>query len=204
MNYKKSGEICKLLKITPTTLNRWIKEGKIQYQKINSRKFLYDIDSIIKPIETERINILYSRVSNSNQKQDLKRQTELIKSYMIAKGIIPDLIFEEIASGMNENRKQLNEIIDLIINKKIEKIYITYKDRLTRFGFDYFKNLCEKFNTEIIIINGTQEEDFQTELTQDLISIIHHFSMKLYSNRKKILKNFQQQLKQCELSEEIL
>lgn len=137
MNYKKSGETCKLLKITPVTLNRWVKLGKIKYEKINSRKFLYDVDSVINTINknNNKLNIIYSRVSNSNQKKDLVNQTSIIKQYMLSNGIIPDITFEEIASGMNDNRKKLNELIDLIIDRKVNTIFITFKDRLTRFRF---------------------------------------------------------------------
>ena len=114
---------------------------------------------------------------------------------MISNGIIPDLIFEDIASGMNENRINLSKLIHLVTTNQIDKVYISYKDRLTRFGFNYFVNFFKEFDTEIIILNASKEEDFQEELTQDLISIIHHFSMKLYSNRRKLLKEFTKNLK---------
>lgn len=197
MNYKTSGEICKLLKITPMTLCRWKNEGIIQFQKITNKKYLYDIDSVIKTnsYNEKRKNVIYSRVSNSKQKDDLVHQTKIIQEYMVSNGIIPDMIFEEIASGMNENRIQLNKLIQLVIQNKIDKIFISFKDRLTRFGFDYFVNFFKEFGTEIVILNSTKEEDFQSELTQDLISIIHHFSMKLYSNRRKVLKNIEKDLK---------
>lgn len=113
---------------------------------------------------------------------------------MISKGVIPKEIYDDVASGMNENRKSFNKLIDAVISGKIENIYISYKDRLTRFGYQYFETLFEKFGTKIIVINSTTEEDFQSELTQDLISIIHHFSMKMYSNRRKILKELQKNL----------
>lgn len=195
-NYKTSGEICKLLKITPMTLCRWKKEGIIQFQKITHKKYLYDIDSVIKSnaYYERRKNVIYSRVSNSKQKDDLKNQTKIIQEYMASNGIIVDMIFEEIASGMNENRAQLNKLIQLVIQNKIDKIYVSFKDRLTRFGFDYFVQFFKEFGTEIVVINSTKEEDFQQELTQDLISIIHHFSMKMYSNRRKVLKEIKKKI----------
>lgn len=195
MNYISSGQICSILKITPMTLKRWKDSGIIEYKKITNKKFLYDLDSVLKESHKEiRQNIVYSRVSNSKQKEDLDRQTEIIKSYMLTNGIIPDLIFEEIASGMNENRKEFQKILQLVFQYKINKIYISYKDRLTRFGFDYFKQIFAMFGTEIVILNATKEEDFQEELTQDLISIIHHFSMKMYSHRRQILKEMKKRI----------
>ena len=198
MNYKRSGEICEILKISNMTLSRWRRNGLVQYKQLSSKKILYDLDSIEgykseKP--NNRKNVIYARVSNSKQKEDLDRQINLIKSYMISNGIIPDLIFEDIASGMNENRINLSKLVHLVTTNQVDKIYISYKDRLTRFGFDYFVNFFKEFGTEIIILNASKEEDFQEELTQDLISIIHHFSMKLYSNRRKLLKEFTKNLK---------
>ena len=69
------------------------------------------------------------------------------------------------------------------------------KDRLTRFGYGYLENLFKHFGTKIVHINSSSEEDFQQELTEDIISIIHHFSMKMYSNRRKILKTTEDELK---------
>ena len=96
---------------------------------------------------------------------------------------------------MNENRNELNKLIDDVINNKIQKIFITYKDRLTRFGFDYFKNIFNKHNCEIIVLNNKIDETaFEEELTKDLIDIIHHFSMKMYSHRRQQLKQIEKEL----------
>ena len=189
MNYKSSAEVCKLLQISRPTLKVWRETGRISSIKLSERKYLYDVDSIMKDGSADlRMNVIYARVSNTKQEKDLKTQVQVITSYMVSNGIIPNETFEEIASGMNENRPQLNKLIQLVIENKISKIYISYKDRLTRFGFDYFRNLFSMYGTEIVILNASKEEDFQQELTQDLISVIHYFSMKMYSNRRKELK----------------
>ena len=123
------------------------------------------------------------------------KQKQILIDYCNANGICPDLILTEIASGMNENRKEFNNLIDMVINNEINKIFITYKDRLTRFGFDYFANLFKKFDVEIVTLNNPIDEvNLEQELTEDLISIIHHFSMKMYSNRRKKLKEIQKEL----------
>ena len=95
---------------------------------------------------------------------------------------------------MNEERKVFNKLIDDVISGKVVKIFITYKDRLTRFGFSYFEKLFKRFGCEIVTINATNETTFEQELTQDLISIIHHFSMKMYSNRRSKLKQIVEEL----------
>ena len=113
---------------------------------------------------------------------------------MIVNGIIPDLVLTDIASGMNEERTNFNKLLQLVVTDKINKVYISYKDRLTRFGFGYFEQIFKMYGTEIVIMNLTDESSFQQELTEDLVSVIHHFSMKMYSNRRKILKETQANL----------
>lgn len=196
-NYKSAKEIKEIFKITSQTLNNWRRNGQIKYNKINSRNILYDIDSVnsFNENKSTRINIIYSRVSQNKQKNDLLKQTQILTDYANANGYKIGKIYEEIASGMNENRKQFDEIIDQVIQHKINKIFVTYKDRLTRFGFGYFENLFKKYNTEIVVLNEENNTTFEEEMVQDLISIIHYFSMKMYSNRRKILKKVEKELK---------
>lgn len=190
-----STEICEKFKIKRQTLCGWKKNGTIKFESINRRKFLYDSNSVaILNNGVERLNVVYARVSNTKQKDDLDRQVKFIKEFMIVNGIIPDLVLTDIASGMNEERTNFNKLLQLVVTDKINKVYISYKDRLTRFGFGYFEQIFKMYGTEIVIMNLTDESSFQQELTEDLVSVIHHFSMKMYSNRRKILKETQANL----------
>ena len=195
MNYVTAKEAKNILKINATTLKSWKDKGILSYKKLSDKKILYDIDSVLNnsDINDNRLNVIYARVSNTKQHNDLLNQIELVKSYCITNGIKISKVYQDIASGMNENRKEFNILINDVISGKIKNIYISFKDRLTRFGFDYFKNLFQKYNVNIIILDELEESNkmFQDELTEDLISIIHHFSMKLYSNRRKKLKEIE-------------
>ena len=141
--------------------------------------------------EDNRKVCIYARVSTTKQSKDLADQIEYLKKYLVSNGLNPELVFSDIASGMNENRSGLNEMIDQIIKGKISKVVISHKDRLTRFGFDYFEHLFEKFNVTIEVVNLEDEKSFQDEITEDLISIIHHFSMKLYGKRRNKCKELE-------------
>ena len=188
MNYVSAKGARTLLHINATTLKKWKDTGLLKYKKLSSKKILYDIDSISTENKIlDKQNVIYARVSNTKQYEDLQMQIEIIKKYCLSNGIIINKIYQDIASGMNENRKDFNILINDVISGKINKIYISFKDRLTRFGFDYFKNLFAKYDTQIIVLDELEESSktFQDELTEDLISIIQHFSMKLYSNRRK-------------------
>jgi predicted site-specific integrase-resolvase len=143
----------------------------------------------------KRKNVLYARVSNTKQKDDLERQKQILRQFMASNGFVVDEEYSDIASGMNESRAGFTKLVKECLEGKIDTIFVTYKDRLTRFGFGYIESILSSLGTKIVIINATKEEDFQQELTQDLVSIIHHFSMKMYSNRRKILKEVEEKIK---------
>lgn len=212
MEFYTGKEVKKMLNISDTTLMRYRNDGLVKFSKISERKFLYEkntIDMLLngtkideKVKEEIRKNVIYTRVSTTKQKDDLVKQEQLLKDFCNTNGIIVDEIFSEVASGMNENRSELNKLIKLVTENKIEKIYITYKDRLTRFGFGYIEYLCNLYNTKIVILNNTiNKESFENELSNDLISIIHHFSMKLYGKRRSELNTIKKQLETKENGE---
>ena len=196
MKYVSAKEAKKYFQISGQTLKVWKDTNKILTKQFSQKKILYDIDSV-NNITDNRKNVIYARVSCSNQKQSLDNQIELIKSYMISRGIKVDDIYAEIASGINEDRNELSRLIHDIDNEQINKVYITFKDRLTRFGFNYLKSMFENHGTEIIVLDNNEDtnEDYKNELVEDLISIIHRYSNKLYSNRIKELKEIEKILK---------
>jgi len=190
----KSKEFKKILGLSNQALYERRKKNQLKFKKINGIYFYWLEDNI--ETDTNRGNAIYCRVSNKKQKDDLDRQERILKEYAISNGFKVDYIFKDIASGMNESRNNLNELIKLIVENKINKVFISYKDRLTRFGYNYFEYIFKMFGTEIVVVNLTEEKDFQTELIQDLISIIHYFSMKIYSNRRKELNTLKKILQQ--------
>ena len=109
---------------------------------------------------------------------------------MYAKGYQFEII-SDIGSGINYNKKRLNQLIDMITNSEVEKIVILYKDRLLRFGFEIIENLCNKYGTTIEIIDNTEKIEEQ-ELVEDLIQIVTIFSCRLQGKRankaKKMIK----------------
>ena len=143
-------------------------------------------------VHQKRLIVTYSRVSSHGQRDDLKSQQSFIENFVASNGLQVDENLSDIGSGLNYERKNFLKILELVEQGKIEKIIIAHKDRFVRFGFDYFQNFCKKHNTEIVIINLDSCSPEQ-EFTEDLISIIHCFSSKLYGLRKynkntKVLK----------------
>lgn len=190
--YLSAKQVKDLYQITSQTLYNWRKFGKIRFKILPSGRFVYLSNENVVPI---RKNVIYSRVSNTKQKDDLIRQQQILRQYMTSNGIAVDKEYFDIASGMNETRKGFINLLRDCSSGIIDTIFITYKDRLVRFGFNTIETLLKLYDVKIIVINATKEEDVQQELTQDLISIIHHFSMRMYSNRRKMLKELQEKIK---------
>lgn len=180
--------------ITSQTLYNWRNSGKVNFFRTPGGKILYE------PLEAEvhepstRMHVVYGRVSSSGQKSDLENQLSILKSYVASNGNPVGAVFSDIASGMNGSRKGLMNLFSKIQEGVVDTVYVTFKDRLTRFGFDTLENIAKISGTKIVILNTTGEEDYQEELTQDLISIIHHFSAKIYSKRRKILNQMAKEL----------
>ena len=193
MRFVTAKEAKEYFRINGATLRMWRLKGKLNYKQFSSKKIMYDIDSFEDYCAKPKYNVIYARVSTTKQKEDLNRQIEMVKGYAISNGYKIEKIFKDIASGMNENRTEFNLLLRDVFNGNVDTVFVSYKDRLIRFGFDYFKHIFEEFGTKIIVLDELEEtnSDFQTELTNDLISIIHHFSMKLYSNRRKKLKEIE-------------
>jgi putative resolvase len=179
----KANEVMRKYDICRSTLCRWVKLGKINYTILPSGR--YDYSDMVTYFNEKRKTILYARCSTSGQKDNLDRQITRLKEFAISNGYIIDDVYYEIASALNYNRKQYRKLLNEVIENKIETIIIEYKDRLLRIGFDDFKFICDKFNVDLIIIDNSDDKSKHQELTEDLISIIHHFSSKMYSNRKR-------------------
>jgi len=122
---------------------------------------------------------IYARVSSSENKNNLKKQAERLKEYAIARGYQIYKIVEEIGSGVNDNRKKLNQ---LLMDKNYNKLIVEHKDRLTRFGFNYIQILFNQIGKKIEVVNEA-ENDIQ-DLMQDFISIITSFCARLYGLRR--------------------
>ena len=182
------NEMAKRLNVSVKTLQRWDREGILVAKRTPTDRRYYTEDQYLEYIgsstKSKRKTIAYVRVSSANQKDDLRNQITFIRNYVNAKGEILDDVIEDIGSGLNYNRKHWN---DLLLNQipkgEIEKIYITYKDRFVRFGFDWFERFCNHYNCEIVVINNPDTSP-QKELIDDLISIIHVFSCRIYGLRK--------------------
>ena len=186
-NYKPK-DFAELLGVSVKTLQRWDRDGILKANRTPTDRRYYTYDQYLqfKGIQTEndlRNVVIYARVSTRNQKDDLKNQVDFLKTFCNAKGIIVNQCIEDFGSGLNYNRKKWNKLLEDVMEQKIKTIVISSKDRFIRFGYDWFEKFCMKFNTSIIVVNNETLSPNE-ELVEDIISILHVFSCRLYGLRK--------------------
>jgi predicted site-specific integrase-resolvase len=187
----KAQKVLKLLQITRQTLTKYVKNGILEVEILGNGRYNYLDESVYKFLNKEisRKTVIYARVSTPKQKKDLANQVELLKTYCLSNGIKINEVYQDIASGISfENRQDFFKLLDEVINHRIDKVIITYKDRMSRVGFGLFKHLFENFGTEIIVISeiGSKTLDSK-EVFDEIVSLLHCYSMKLYSSRKRKL-----------------
>jgi putative resolvase len=177
-------EAKKLLGVTTRTIQRWDKEGKIRVVRtVGGRRRIPESEiKRILGLKEERVVVGYARVSSTTQKDDLERQKQLLHSYAKDKGYGEIQILSDVGSGLNEERKGFLELLEMVAERKVSKVIVAHKDRLTRFGFETLRKLFQAFGTEIEVIDSEGKTP-QEELVEDLMTIVSHFAGELYGMR---------------------
>ena len=182
------------LGVSVSTLRRWDETGVLVAQRTPKGHRRYDLSKINpnltrNKVEQQRKTIAYARVSSHDQKPDLQRQIEMLELYCSSQGWSFEVI-SDLGSGMNYHKKGLKRLLDDILDNKIDRLVLTHKDRLLRFGAELVFALCEARQVEVVIINQGENLSFEEELAQDVLEIITVFSARLYgSPSKKNKKN---------------
>ena len=186
-NYKPK-EFAELLNVSVKTLQRWDREETLVADRTptNRRYYTYDqylqFKGIGRDADSRKI-VIYTRVSTRNQTDDLEKQVNFLQTYVNAKGLIADEVIRDYGSGLNYNRKEWNQLLGEVMENKVKMILVSHKDRFVRFGFDWFEKFCNKFNVEIVVVKNDKLSPHE-ELVQDIVSILHVFSCRLYGLRK--------------------
>lgn len=182
-------EMAQLISKSVKTLQRWDREGILSAFRTPTNRRYYTHEQYLNYIgksnvvNINRAVIIYTRVSNQGQKCDLDNQVAFLREFANARGIIVDEVIADIGSGLNYNRKKWNELLDRVMAFEIDTIIISHKDRFIRFGYDWYEKLCDKYGCKIIVVNN-EDLSPQQEMVQDLVSIIHVFSCRMYGLRK--------------------
>jgi putative resolvase len=186
-------QVSEKLNVTVKTLRNWDKSGKLPAIKTPGKHRKYrpsDIEKFlgIKTEQQESIELpvlVYCRVSSHDQKQkgDLERQQGRVLNYCASKGYKVEYSFGEVGSGMSDTRPKLNQVFKLVKERKISKVVIEHKDRLTRFNYEIFKVLFNINNVEIEYIEQSLPKTYEAELVEDMLSLMASFSARIYGKR---------------------
>ena len=190
----RAKQALEILQVHRVTLNKYVRTGKIKVTVMANGRYDYNDEDVYKFIgkykKSHKTKVIsYARVSTQAQRNQLKEQSQRIYDSCITRGIVLDEQYEDIGSGMSSERKNFDKICQMIFHGDVELLVIENKDRLTRFCFDIFKKFFLYFGCKILILNDVLEnKTYEQELTEDLISVIHYFTMKSYSHRRKLNK----------------
>src|SRR5713226_794537 len=176
------------------TLQKWDREGILKAHRSPTNRRYYTHDQYLQyrglVAQEQGLTIAYTRVSGVAQKPDLANQIKALETYCQQQAITVDEWMSDIGSGLNYKRKQFNRLMELIELGQVRRLIIAHRDRLVRFGYEYFEAFCERHHTELVVINGEAMSPEQ-ELVRDLIAIVTGFSARLHGLRsyRKVLKD---------------
>lgn len=189
----KAKEVLQILRVTRPTLTKYVREGLVKVTVKGNGQYDYDVDSVYQILnkDIERKTYVYARVSTSKQKPDLENQVEFLKTFCFQNGYVLNGVYQDIASGISfEKRTEFFELLDEVLAGKVKRVVITYKDRLSRVGFELFSHLFAQYGCELIVMSETGSTKLDNEeIFEDIVSLLDCYSMKLYSKRKnKVIK----------------
>lgn len=188
--YYSIGKASKLLGVSIKTLRVWDQTGKLvpdmhthgqhrRYSETVLRQFLGGV----LPASSQKLTILYGRVSSRGQKTDLDNQVAALKQFCLGAGVVFDDVWTDIGSGLNYRRPRFRELIREAMAGRLQKVVIAHQDRLVRFGYELVEDILIANGVELVVINRSEKSDFMTELAEDLIAIVQHFCARFYGQR---------------------
>jgi putative resolvase len=190
----------KHLGVSQDTLRRWERAGKITAERTARGHRRFDLSKLLGRSSVasnhKQYTLAYARVSSHDQKNDLDRQVQVLQNFCSANGWSYEMI-QDLGSGLNFEKRGLKKLLQNICSGKIDRLVLTHKDRLLRFGSELVFALCEHFGVEVVIMNKSEETRFEDDLVQDVLEIITVFSARLYGARSRKNQKLLQSLKEA-------
>jgi len=189
--YLSTREFARVLGVSRVTVVKWIKKGKITAYSVHGKwRIPYsEVERLLRGVQRVRRVAIYARVSSNTQESDLERQVESLKLW-VSKNL-PNaeyIIVTDVASGLNEDRRGLRKLIEMAKRKEIQAVVIAYRDRLTRFGFEYLKTLFNALGVDVYVAFQEEPKDYAQELVEDFVEIVSIFASRIYGKRSKRYK----------------
>ncbi|PSR35345.1 MAG: IS607 family transposase [Sulfobacillus benefaciens] len=173
-------DTAKILGVSKSTMRRWEAEGRQKPERTPDGHRRYRSEELMQmtvhPLpQTDRVTLAYVRVSSHDQKADLARQAMVLSEFCTKNGWTHEVI-RDCGSGMNYHKKGLRALLQRIMRNDVERLVITHRDRLLRFGGELVFAICEEFQTEVVIVKQSEDTRYEDELTQDVWEIIRTIS----------------------------
>ena len=199
----KLSEFAKIIGVSRSGVIKWIREGRIRAVNIHGRWYIpeSEFERLTKGIYNSLRRIaIYARVSGNIQKDDLERQITSLEDYVRKRFPQAEyMVVKDIASGLKEDRRGLRRLIEMARKRQVDAIVVAYKDRLTRFGFTYLKELFEAYGVKVIVAFHEEPKGYYQELVEDLVAIVTSFAGRIYGKRsrkyKKVVRAVEQAVK---------
>ncbi len=187
-----SSEVAKIFGVTRAAVIKWIKTGKIRAIEVHGRwRIPYsEVERLLlgEALRPRRVAI-YARVSGSTQRDDLERQLQALREWARKTyGDVEVVEVTDIGSGVNIKRRGLWKLIDMARMRQIDTVIIAYRDRLTRFGFEYLEELFKAYGVKMVVAFQEEPRDYMQELVEDLVAIVTSFAARIYGRRSKKYK----------------
>lgn len=194
-DYYKSGEVADIIGVHTRTIHNYCKKGILDEVMTDTHRRLIPRDSLIKYLDSkgmiynnERMDAMYIRTSSDNEDAEFNLENQKARIYdkLAFKESRPIRYYEDIGSGLNEQRKGLKALMTKVMDKRIKRVFILRKDILSRFGFEYLKMICDLNHTDIIILEDSTHDD---ELENDVIQVVKQLTQSLDKQDKERVKN---------------
>lgn len=189
-------EVAEFLGVSTKTIRRYDEEGKLPMHRTEGNHRIILREDLLCLLEEKGLlyddrvmqkkDVIYARVSSHDQKRsgDLDRQIVFLIEHTA--GLQNPVVLKEVGSGLNDGRVQLQKLLHMVCRGEVRNVYVTYKDRLTRFGYRYLETIFELHGVSIIVVKDREvEKQVYEELVEDMLSLLASFSGKLYGLRGK-------------------
>jgi excisionase family DNA binding protein len=189
--YLSTREFAKLLGVSRVTVIKWIKSGRITAYSVHGRwRIPYsEVERVLRGVQRVERVAIYARISSNTQRNDLERQVEALKLW-VSKNL-PNaeyVVVTDVASGLNEDRRGLRKLVEMAKRREIQAVVVAYRDRLTRFGFEYLKTLFSILGVDVYVAFQEEPKNYVRELVEDFVEIVTSFASRIYGKRSKRYK----------------
>jgi putative resolvase len=189
--YLTTSEFAEIIGVSRSTVISWIKSGRIVAYSVHGKwRIPYsEVERVLRGVQRVRRVAIYARVSSNTQRDDLERQVDALKLW-VSKNL-PNaeyVVVTDVTSGLNEDRRGLRKLIEMAKRREIQAVVVAYRDRLTRFGFEYLKTLFNILGVDVYVAFQEEPKNYVQELVEDFIEIATSFASRIYGKRSERYK----------------